>query len=146
MASGKRCGSLALSGETKCYYHIHLDYRLPYGRLMFIEPKKDPKPGEYPYEFPVPVLEDAAAIQIGFMQALHGVCNGNLPPRKAKLVLSALHGARMNLKHFEDCLAALTKTASAKNKKKPPAGAKPVATNKTGATAASKLHNTEQSA
>ena len=118
MTSGKRCGSPALKNQTKCYYHWNLDYRLPYGRLMFSECKKNPAPGEWPlYEFPVPDLEDAAAIQIGFMQALHGVCNGNLPPRQAKLVLSALHGASANLNRFQQCLTAGQNKLQKLNKK-----------------------------
>jgi hypothetical protein len=121
MASGKRCGSPALRGKTTCYYHLNLAYRLPSGRQMFFEGKKNPAPGEWPvYEFPVPILEDAAAIQIGFMQALHGVCNDNLPPRKAKLVLSALHGASANLNRLHECLAAARNVLE----KKSPAGAK----------------------
>lgn len=123
MPSGKRCGSPALSGKTKCYYHQNLELRLPQGRSMFIEHKKNAAPGEWPiYEFPVPDLEDAVAIQIGFMQALHGVCNGNLPPRQAKLALSALHGASANLKRMQECLAAC---ASAVPKKAPAAAGNP---------------------
>lgn len=71
------------------------------------------------YTFPVPLLDDAAAIQIGFMQALHGVANRVLDPRRAKLILSALHGARMNLKQMEDCIR-----VAARGAKKPPAAVK----------------------
>ncbi len=117
---GQRCGSPALQGQTFCYYHTGMEQCLPYGRNMFIAEKEKAAPGEWPcHEFRVPILEDAAAIQIGFQQALHGVANGNLTPRKAKLVLSALHGARANLKEMEKCLAALA-DASGKNKKKLP--------------------------
>ena len=122
---GGRCGSPALRGRNFCYYHTRLYESLPVGRNMYAEEKKNAAPGEWPiYEFPVPALEDAAAIQIGFMQALHGVANHNLDPRRAKLVLSALHGARMNLKQMEACLLACAQGASGKRAKKPPASVK----------------------
>jgi hypothetical protein len=118
--SGQRCGSPALRDKTFCYYHSGLEQCLPYGRNMFIAEKAKAAPGEWPiYEFPVPIFEDAAAIQIGFQQAIFGLVNGALSPRKTKLILSALHGARSNLKEMEKCLSACANAASRKNKKKP---------------------------
>ncbi len=105
-SSGKRCGSPALREQAFCYYHSRLEECLPRLRTMFVAEKANAAPGEWPIvEFPVPVLEDAAAIQIGFMQVLHGIATGNLNVRKAKLILSALHGASANLQRLEACLA-----------------------------------------
>lgn len=69
-------------------------------------------------EFPIPFLEDAAAIQIGYMQALYGITNHRLDPREARLVLAALNGARTNLKQMEACVTACAKATSAKTTKK----------------------------
>jgi len=119
--SGKRCGSPALRDQTFCYYHSRLEECLPTLRNMFIAQKANAAPGEWPIvEFPVPALEDAAAIQIGFMQALHGIANGNLDIRKAKLILSALHGASANLQRLEACLSQSLNAVL----RKPPAGVK----------------------
>ena len=123
--SGNRCGSPAMRGQTKCFYHASLEHRLPAIRNMFLDYDKNAPPGVWTFrEFPIPVLEDAVGIQIGFMQALHGVTNGNLDPRKAKLVLSALHGARMNLQQLEACFNACAKGAAGKKTKKQPASVK----------------------
>ena len=90
-----------------CYYHVQLYESLPVVRDMYIAERKNPPPGEMPiYQFPVAALEDAAVNQIGFMQALRRVANGRLDPRRAKLVLSARHGARTNPNEVEACLAA----------------------------------------
>jgi hypothetical protein len=125
--SGKRCGSPALSGQTLCFYHVRQNESLPNDRNMYQGYNEKAKPGEWPIlNFPTPALEDAAAIQIGFMQALHGICNGGLDPRRAKLVLSALHGARMNLQQLEKCWAACLRGAVVKGKRKPPVGVKDV--------------------
>ncbi len=75
-------------------------------------------------EFPIPFLEDAAAIHIGYMQALYGITNHRLDPRQARLVLAALNGARTNLKQMEACVTACAKATSDKNKRKPPASVK----------------------
>ena len=123
--SGKRCGSPALRGRTLCFYHAGQNNSLPADRNMYAAYNQSAAPGEWPIrEFPTPALEDAAAIQIGFMQALHGVANGHLDPRRAKLILSALHGARMNLRQMEACLTACVEAASAKANKKPPSTVK----------------------
>jgi hypothetical protein len=124
--SGNRCGSPALKDQNVCYYHARLHLSLPVIRNMYIAENKHAEPGEYPvHNFPVPELEDAAAIQIGFMQALHGVANGRLDPRRAKLVLSALHGARMNLKSMERSLEACLRAANGSRKKPPASVRKP---------------------
>ncbi len=123
--SGARCASPALRGQSLCFYHSRLNECLPCGRNMFVAEKKNAAPGEWPiYEFPVPMLEDAAAIQIGYMQALYGITNHRLDPRQARLVLAALNGARTNLKQMEACVTACAKATSVQNTKKPPASVK----------------------
>ena len=64
-------------------------------------------PGVMPivHNFDFPVLDDAAAVQIGFMQVVHGISHGRLNPRQARLVLSALHGAAANLKFMDKAIA-----------------------------------------
>ncbi|HKD83974.1 MAG TPA: hypothetical protein VKB58_04435 [Terriglobales bacterium] len=115
--SGKRCGSPALRDKSFCYYHSNVEECLPSVRNMFAVRNPNAAPGEWPFtDFPAPVLEDAAAIQVGFTQALYGVANGHLDLRRAKLVLSALHGASANLKRLEACL---TQCVNALQRKRP---------------------------
>lgn len=104
--SGARCASPAMRGQRFCYYHAGARECLPVGRGMFQDPS--PKFPDLPPmpEFPIPFLEDAAAIQIGYMQALYGITNHRLDPKQARLVLAALDGARTNLKQMEACVAA----------------------------------------
>ena len=121
-ASGKRCGSPALRDKPFCFYHLVQEASLPLLRNMYIAYNPKAAPGEWPIlEFPTPALEDAAAIQIGFMQVLHGVANGNLDVRKAGRMLSALHGAAANLHRLETCLAQM----AGKPRRKRAAGLKP---------------------
>jgi hypothetical protein len=62
-------------------------------------------PGEYPVAvFDLPLLEDPASIQIGFMQLIHGVAHHRLEPRRARLILSALHGAASNLRMLSEAM------------------------------------------
>jgi hypothetical protein len=119
--SGKGCGSPALKDREFCYYHTKLEESLPPMRDMYRAYNPKAAPGEWPLlNFPTPELEDAAGIQIGFMQVLHGVANGNLDVRKAGRMLSALHGAAANLHRLESCLSHTLQ----KIPRKPPAGVK----------------------
>ncbi len=95
---GTRCGSPALRGLNFCFYHSNMRQSMPL-TTMFIEEKTDLKPGELPaVVFDMPFLEDAASIQIAFMQLIHGVAHFRLDPRRAQIILSALHGAASNLR------------------------------------------------
>ena len=104
--SGARCASPAMRGQRYCYYHLGARQCLPLGRGMFA----DPSPGlpDLPPmpTFPIPFLEDAAAVQIGYMQALYGIISKRLDSKQARLVLTALNGARSNLKQMEACVTA----------------------------------------
>jgi len=108
---GARCASPAMRGQHFCYYHAGARQCLPVGRGMF----QDPSPGlpDAPPmpEFPIPFLEDAAAIQIGYMQALYGITSHRLDPKQARLVLAALDGARTNLKQMEACVNNITQVS-----------------------------------
>src|ERR1039457_3148830 len=59
----------------------------------------------------MPYLEDPAAIQIGFMQLIHGVAQELIRPDRAKLILSALHGAALNLRMMEKAEARRERTS-----------------------------------
>lgn len=119
--SGKRCGSPALSGETFCYYHKRLEEALPAARNMYFAYNRMATRGEDAMiGFHTPELEDAAGIQIGYMQTLYGIANGHLDCRRAKLMLSALHGAAANLQRLESCLGQTLKKVD----RKPPASVK----------------------
>lgn len=117
-AGGQRCGSPAMNGQPYCYYHTGARACLPKVRAMFHErsphlPAAPPMP-----EFPIPFLEDAASIQIGYMQALYGITSHRIELREAKLVLSALRGATENLKRMEACVTACAQGASAAEMKR----------------------------
>ena len=122
--SGARCASPAMRSQRFCYYHVGARECLPVGRGMFVDSR--PRLADAPPEpeFPIPFLEDAAAIQIGYMQALYGITNHRLDPREARLILAALDGARTNLKQMEACVTACAKSTSAKTTKKQAASVK----------------------
>ncbi len=101
---GTRCGSPAVRGTQHCYYHNNLRRCMPM-TTMFVEQNPNPAPGEYPVAvFDLPLLEDPASIQIGFMQLIHGVAHHRLEPRRARLILSALHGAASNLRMLSEAM------------------------------------------
>jgi len=101
---GTRCGSPAVHGKQFCYYHLNLRHAMPMTTL-FVQENPNPAPGEYPVAvFDLPLLEDPASIQIGFMQLIHGVAHGRLEPRRARLILSALHGAAANLRLLNEAM------------------------------------------
>jgi len=115
--SGVRCGSPALRGLRYCFYHLGARQCLPLPHGMFVEPS--PKLPNAPpmHDFPIPFIDDPAALQIGYMQALYGITSKRLPPREARLVLAALDGARRNLKQLEALLNACKGMAKENGKK-----------------------------
>ncbi len=95
--SGARCGSPALHGHQYCYYHVGLRKAVP-TTTLFVQANPYRNLDD-PYAiFNLPYLEDAAAIQIGFMQLIHGVAEDRLDRWHARAILSALHGAAANLR------------------------------------------------
>lgn len=104
---GGRCGSPALRGQHFCYFHAGAHRTIPsvnlhpnnhkdsacWGpRLPWPHPK--PRDPGYPRNEP----EEAAAIQIGFTRLIHGLTEGLLNVRQAKLMLAALHRAAANFR------------------------------------------------
>jgi hypothetical protein len=114
-ASGVRCGSPAMRGMDYCFYHLGARQCLPVAHGMFVEPS--PKLPDAPpmHDFPIPFLDDPAAIQIGYMQALYGITSKRLDPRQARLVLASLDGARRNLRQMEAYVTAIAKATAGKN-------------------------------
>ncbi len=75
-----------------------------------------------PYaQFELSYLEDGA-IQIGFMQLIHGVVQQRLEQWRARMILSALHGAAANLRLMDASSAACEKIQP---EKKVPVNAQP---------------------
>ena len=110
---GERCGSPAWHDEKYCYHHTEVRKRAPKTNL-FVR-LFNPHPENHPdYRYELPYLEDAAAIQIGFMQLIHGVAQELIRPDRAKLILSALHGAAANLRLMEAASSARTPRPSQK--------------------------------
>jgi len=101
---GEACGSPALRDHNYCYYHVGLRKAVP-TTTMFVRANPYRKDSD-PYAiFDLPFLEDAAAIQIGFMQLIQAVAGEEIDVRRAKLILSALHGAAANLRKMDAALA-----------------------------------------
>ncbi len=96
-SGGERCGSPALRDGKYCYYHGNMRKLVPktnlFVHLWRPHPEDDPN---FAYELPYP--EDPDAIQIGFAQVINAVCQERMRPDHAKLILSALHGAALNLR------------------------------------------------
>ena len=98
---GKRCGSPALKGGKLCFYHTDVRRRVPKNNLFVF--LANPRPHESPYyPFELPYMEDAEAIQMGFAQFIHAVSQQMITDSRARLVLSALHGAAANLRFMAE--------------------------------------------
>jgi hypothetical protein len=80
--SGVRCGGPALRGEQFCYFHqqAHRSVRRPpFSRLH-----------------PIAIIEDEDAIQASLMEVINGLVRNTLDPKRAALILRALHIAVKN--------------------------------------------------
>jgi hypothetical protein len=121
---GGRCGSPAVKDHPYRYYHLRLRHHIPIAEL-FCDIGPITTPGQMPTiaSWDFPLLDDRAAIQIGFMQVVYGVAHGHLNPKQARLVLGALNGASVNLKLMERAVAQLRKQERTEVKK-PPASVK----------------------
>ncbi len=118
---GKRCGSPALKGGNLCFYHTDIRRRVPKNNLFVF--LANPRPNESPYyPFELPYMEDPEAVQMGFAQLIHAVSQQMMSDSRARLVLSALHGAAANLRYMAE-IEAKKKNAGAA---KPSAVASPV--------------------
>jgi hypothetical protein len=99
--SGTRCGMLALRDQKFCYYHAKVRKTVPKNNLFVFLANPGRKENDPNYAFEFPDLEDAAAVQIGFMQFIYGVAQQRIEERQARMILSALHGAAANLRLME---------------------------------------------
>ena len=105
---GARCGSPAVRDQKYCYHHAGLRKAVPRNNLFVF--LANPHSEKDPYaQFELPYLEDPAAIQIGFMQLIHGVAQQRLEQWRARMILSALHGAAANLRLMDAATASCEK-------------------------------------
>jgi hypothetical protein len=95
MSSGIRCGSPALRGESRCYYHHSALSLLPKRFRTSEHFRRQDEQGVR--LFPMPLLEDATSIQIALMQVIHAMLEGAIHAQSARIVLSALRTAQRNL-------------------------------------------------
>ena len=108
-ASGIRCGSPTPKGERLCYFHKGLGQALPIRSVLFdpcLDQRSDPTS---PRILMMPLLEDAASIQMAYMQVLGAIPYSEVDPRKGRALLSAIHGAARNLKVMKRELTAVEK-------------------------------------
>jgi len=91
-SNGVRCGSPAIRGTRYCFYHLGARHCLMYPSAMIFE--RSPNLPDLPPmgEFPIPFLDDPAALQIAYMQALYAITSKRLDTRRSRLVLDALNG------------------------------------------------------
>src|ERR1019366_9439163 len=107
--SGTRCGMRALRDQKFCYYHAKVRKTVPKNNLFVFLANPGRKEND-PYDaFEFPYLEDAAAVQIGFMQFIYGVSQQRLEEWRARMILSALHGAAANLRQMDAATASCEK-------------------------------------
>jgi hypothetical protein len=119
---GARCGSPAERGRQYCFFHNKTRKLVPKVNLFVLD-RGYRRPDDPYNEFEFPLLEDAAAVQIGFMQLIHGVAQDRFNSWKAKAILSALHGAAANLRQLDNAIADAEKyqEADEASEKKPAA-------------------------
>jgi hypothetical protein len=108
-ASGTTCGSPALRDQKFCYYHSKVRKTVPKNNLFVFLANPGRKENDPNYAFEFPYLEDAAAVQIGFMQFIYGVAQQRIEEWRARMILSALHGAAANLRLMDASSAACEK-------------------------------------
>ncbi len=83
-ASGIRCGSPAPKGERLCYFHKSLGQALPIRSVLF-DPCLDQRPDPTGNRIlMMPLLEDAASIQMAYMQVLGAILYNEMDPRKGR--------------------------------------------------------------
>jgi hypothetical protein len=107
--SGTRCGMLALRDQRFCYYHAKVRKTVPKNNLFVFLANPGRKENDPTDAFEFPYLEDAAAVQIGFMQFIYGVSQQRIEEWRARMILSALHGAAANLRLMDAATASCEK-------------------------------------
>ncbi len=104
--SGTGCGSPALRDQKFCYYHSKVRKTVPRNNLFVFLDNPGRKENDRYHAFEFPYLEDAAAVQIAFMQFIYGVAQQRIEEWRARMILSALHGAAANLRLMDAASAA----------------------------------------
>jgi hypothetical protein len=118
--SGERCGSPAVRGAKLCYYHNTVRNHVPKNN-MFAKLWNPRVERTETFAFDMPYPEDPESLQIAFAQFIHLVSQDLINDRRARLLLSALHGAAANLRLMADIDAQRQSAAT----KKPAAIASP---------------------
>ncbi len=91
MAEGVHCGSPAMRHNRFCYHHRRQREKV----LAF---KTDQARGNH-LPFTLPILEDAASIQLALSMVMRALAAGQLHPKTANLLLYSLQIATTNLRY-----------------------------------------------
>ena len=103
-ANGHFCGSPAMRGRHYCYFHIiHIGRQLRLERYAVHGLQAPP--------IELPLLEDAASIQLALMQVTEALLHGTLDRKTGGLVLYALQTASSNLRNMQKEAEAETDSA-----------------------------------
>jgi len=110
MSSGIRCGSPAVRGQSRCYYHHSMRTLVP-RRFVASESFRDQNEQGIRL-FPMPLLEDATSIQTALMQVIHAMLEGAIHVHTGRNVLFALRTAQRNLPAVKLEMAATCQAAT----------------------------------
>jgi len=103
-ANGHFCGSPAMRERNYCFFHLnHIGQRLRLERYAAHGLQAPP--------IELPLLEDAASIQLALMQVSEALLHGTLDHKTAGLVLYSLQTASSNLRNLQKEAEADTGTA-----------------------------------
>jgi hypothetical protein len=91
MAEGVHCGSPAMRQNRFCYHHQRQ-------REQLLALRTDQARAADP-PFALPLLEDAASIQLALTLVMRALAAGRLDPKKANLLLYSLQIATTNLRY-----------------------------------------------
>jgi hypothetical protein len=93
-ANGHFCGSPAMRGRSYCFYHAtHIGRQLRLQRYASLGLQAPP--------IELPLLEDAASIQLALMQVTEALLQGTLDRKTAGLVLYSLQTASINVRNMQ---------------------------------------------
>ncbi len=93
-SNGHFCGSPAMRGRNYCFFHI-----IDIGRRLRLKRYFDHGLQAPPIE--LPLLEDAASIQLALVQVTDALLKGTLDRKTAGLVLYSLQTASSNLRNMQ---------------------------------------------
>jgi hypothetical protein len=86
--NGIRCGSPALRARNFCYFHHHAHQR----------PGRPAGAAASAAFIPLPILEDANAVQLALHRIAQAIAEDGIDPKRAALLLYAFQTASANLK------------------------------------------------